>query len=117
MQMHIFLFYTSSFVIWSILNKIWQRMIVISSNTMRTSWKHNSEKVCEHNFLKPNLKPNLVKIEWNRRMKLKILDALMKVSICGKEVEAMNWPSIFDMWSVVKHCKMFELDVNLMRLE
>ncbi len=46
------------------------------------------------------------------RMKLKTLDALLKMFSCGKELQVMEWPSIFDIWNDMKHQKVIELDVN-----
>jgi hypothetical protein len=39
------------------------------------------------------------------QVKVKTLDALMHVSLCGKEVKDMERPFIFDVWSAMKTFK------------
>ncbi len=45
-------------------------------------------------------------------MKLKTLDALLKMFSCGKQLQDMEWPSIFDIWNGMKDQRVIELDVN-----
>ena len=43
-------------------------------------------------------KQNAIKSRLRNRLKLKTLDALMRVSLCGLEVDAMDWATIFNIW-------------------
>jgi hypothetical protein len=37
----------------------------------------------------------------------------MGVSLCGREVQAMDWLAIFNIWSAMKHQRIIELDISL----
>ena len=44
------------------------------------------------------------------RLNLKTLDALMRVSLCGLEVDAMDWASIFNIWKNIQDQRILMLD-------
>jgi len=37
----------------------------------------------------------------------------MRVSLCGRDVQAMDWFAIFNIWSAMKHKRKIELDITL----
>jgi hypothetical protein len=42
-----------------------------------------------------------------RKIKIKSLDALMLGSLWEKDLKAMDWPTIFDIWNDMNNCKVF----------
>jgi len=54
----------------------------------------SSIAICERGFSKQNA----IKSHLRNRLNLKTLDALMRVSLCGLEVDAMDWSTIFNIW-------------------
>jgi hypothetical protein len=71
---------------WPLLMSLWQCVLVIPTSTA----------VCERGFSKQNW----VKSERRTRLNLETLDALMRASLNGLEVDAMNWEAIYDIWKV-----------------
>jgi hypothetical protein len=65
---------------------LWQCVLVIPT----------SIAICEQGFLKQNW----VKSARRTRLNLERLDALMKASLNGLEVDAMNWNAIYNIWKV-----------------
>ena len=53
----------------------------------------SSVTICERGISKQNATKNHLRNSLN----LKTLDALMQVSLCGLEVDAMEWPTI-NIW-------------------
>ena len=47
---------------------------------------------------------------------LKTLDALMRVSLCGLEVHAMDWTTIFNIWKDMYQPKLPTLEFVLVRV-
>ena len=45
-------------------------------------------------------KQNWVKSERRSRLNLKTLDALIRASLNGLELDAMNWNAIYEIWMV-----------------
>ena len=62
------------------LMELWQKIILISS----------SIAICERGFSKRNAISNHL----HNMLNLKTLDALMQTSLCGLEVDAMDWATI-----------------------
>jgi hypothetical protein len=50
-------------------------------------------------------KHNCVKSDCRSKLKFETSDALMLVPLCGKEVEAMDWPNIFYVWGGMQNHK------------
>jgi hypothetical protein len=64
--------------------QLWQKIILIPSKIA----------ICERGFSKQNAS----KSHLRNGLNLKTLDALMQVSLCGLEVDAINWAIIFNTW-------------------
>ena len=54
----------------------------------------SSIAICERGFSKQNA----IKSHLRNKLNLKTLDALMWVSLCGLEVDAMDWATIFNKY-------------------
>jgi hypothetical protein len=54
-------------------------------------------------------KKNAIKSHLRNKLNLKTLDALMQVSLCGLEVDAMDWASIFNIWRNMQDQKIYTL--------
>ena len=48
--------------------------------------------------MKEDFQTNAIKSHLRNTLNLKTLDALMRVSICGLVVYAMDWGTIFNIW-------------------
>ena len=66
----------------------------------------NKARQCESGFPKQNA----IKSHLRNRLNLKTLDALMRVSICGLEVYAMDWATIFNIWRNMQDRRIITLD-------
>ena len=66
----------------------------------------NKARQCQRGFSKQNA----IKSHLCNRLNLKTLDALMRVSICGLEVYAMDWATIFNIWRNMQDRKILTLD-------
>ena len=66
---------------WPKLVQLWQKIILIPSNIA----------ICERGFSKKNA----IKSHLRNKLNFKTLDALMRVSLCGLELDAMDWATIF----------------------
>jgi hypothetical protein len=81
---------------WPKLMQLWQKIILIPS----------SIAICERGFSKQNA----IKSHLRNRLNLKTLDALMRVSLCGLEVDAMDWSTIFNIWRNMRDRMILTLD-------
>ena len=71
---------------WLTLMSLWQYVLVIPTSTAIYEWDFS--------------KQNWVKSERRSRLNLKTLDALMRASLNGLEIDAMDWNAIYEMWKV-----------------
>ena len=71
---------------WPTLMSLWQYVLVIPTSTVIYEWDFS--------------KQNWVKSERRSKLNLKTLDALMKASLNGLEVNAMNWNAVYEIWKV-----------------
>ena len=69
---------------WPKFMQLWHEVILIPS----------SIAICERRFSKQNA----IKSHLRNRLNLKTLDALMQVSLCELEEDAMDWSTIFNIW-------------------
>ena len=69
---------------WPTLIKVRQKVILISSSIV----------FCEQGFSKHNA----ITSHLHNMLNLKTLDALMQVCFFAFEVDAMDWPTIFNIW-------------------
>ena len=56
----------------------------------------NITAICERGFSKKNW----VKSKRRSRLNLKTLDALMRASLNGLKVDAMNWNAKYEIWKI-----------------
>ena len=81
---------------WPKLMQLWQKFILIPSSIV----------ICERGFSKQNA----IKTYLHNRLNLKTLDALMHVSLCGLDVDAMDWATIFNNWRNMRDGRILTLN-------
>ena len=81
---------------WPKLMQLWHKVILIPSSIV----------ICEREFSKQNA----IKSHLCNKLNLKALDALMQVSLCGLEVDAMDWATIFNIWRNMQDQRIIMLD-------
>ena len=69
---------------WPKLMQLWHKIILIPSRIA----------ICKRGFSKQNA----IKSHLCNRLNLKTLNTLLRVSLCGLEVNAMDWATIFNVW-------------------
>jgi hypothetical protein len=81
---------------WPKLMQLWYKVILISSSIII--------------YMRGFFKQNAIKNHLCNRLNLKTLDAFMWVSLCGLEVDAMDWATIFNIWRNMQDRRILSLD-------
>ena len=81
---------------WPKLMQLWQKIILIPSSTA----------IVERRFSKQNA----IKSHLRNKLNLKTLDALMQVSLCGLEVDAMDWATILNISRIMRDQRILMID-------
>ena len=84
--------------------QLWQKKKVVLIPSSTTN--------CARGFSKQNA----IKSDLHNMSNLKTLDALMRVSLCGLEVHAMDWTTIFNIWKDMYQPKLPTLEFVLVRV-
>ena len=81
---------------WQRLMPLWQKVKLIPSSMV----------ICERGFSKENA----IKSHSRNRLNLKTLDALTQVILCGLEVDAMDWATIYNIYRNMQDWRIITLD-------
>ena len=74
-------------------------------SALTTTFGLASTAICDCGFFKQNR----VKSGRRCRLELETLDALMRVSLCGRPMENMDWARVSDIWKLTKNWRTLSL--------